>query len=45
MDGLPGGLLWRIESAVLDEPCQLPTAFVARMQEVLPGKLEERLAW
>lgn len=45
MEGRPGGLLWRIESAVLDDPGQLPTAFVARMQEVLPGKLEERLAW
>jgi len=45
MDGRPGGLLWRIESRVLADPGQLPAAFVARMREVLPGKLEERLAW
>lgn len=45
MDGRPGGLLWRIESVVLDDPDQLPTDFAARMQEVLPGKLGERLVW
>lgn len=45
MDGRPGGLLWRIESMVLDGPEQLPAAFTARMQELLPGKLEETLRW
>jgi hypothetical protein len=45
MDGRPGGLLWRIESMVLDDPARLPAHFTARLQELLPGKLEERLAW
>jgi hypothetical protein len=45
MGNRPGGLLWRIDSVVLDDVAQLPTAFVDRMQKLLPGKLSERLTW
>lgn len=45
MEGRPGGVLWRIDSVVLEDPSQLPAAFAARMHELLPGKLEERLEW
>jgi hypothetical protein len=45
MGNRPGGLLWRIDSVVLDDVAQLPTAFVDRLQKLLPGKLSERLSW
>lgn len=45
MQGRPGGLIWRIESAVLDSPAELPASFVARIRRLLPGKLDARLAF
>lgn len=45
MSNRPGGLLWRIDSVVLDDVAQLPAAFIERMQKLLPGKLYERLTW
>lgn len=45
MGNRPGGLLWRVDSVVLDDLSQLPAAFVERMQKLLPGKLQERLTW
>jgi len=45
MSGRPGGLLWRIDSVVLDDIEQLPGVFVERLQKLLPGKLQERLTW
>lgn len=45
MGDRPGGLLWRIDSVVLDDVEQLPVAFVERMEKLLPGKLRQRLTW
>ncbi|MBM4212866.1 MAG: DUF1838 domain-containing protein [Gammaproteobacteria bacterium] len=45
MSGRPGGLLWRIDSVVLDDVEQLSGAFVERMEKFLSGKLHERLTW
>lgn len=45
MGDRPGGLTWRIESVVLEDPGQLPATFVERLARLLPGKLEETLSW
>jgi len=45
MGDRPGGLLWRIDSVVLDDVEQLPVAFVERMEKFVPGKLRQRLTW
>jgi len=41
----PGGLIWRIESMVLDHLEQMPEGLVERLSRVLPGKLQETLQW
>lgn len=41
----PGNLIWRIESSVLREREALPARFLARLRELLPGKLEEPMGW
>jgi hypothetical protein len=41
----PGNLLWRIESTVLHTLEALPAAFLDRMQQLLPGKLDEPMGW
>ncbi len=45
MESRPGNLLWRIESTVLHTADALPAAFRERLQQLLPGKLEEPLGW
>jgi hypothetical protein len=41
----PGHLLWRIESTLLRDVNDLPTAFVAQLERAAPGKLAEPLHW
>ncbi|MCU0761009.1 MAG: DUF1838 domain-containing protein [Steroidobacteraceae bacterium] len=45
MGGLQGNLVWRIEPSVLRSRDELPTRFLARMQQVLPGKIDEAMGW
>jgi Protein of unknown function (DUF1838) len=45
MESRPGNLVWRIESTVLHSVEALPAPFRDRMQQVLPGKLEEPMGW
>jgi hypothetical protein len=41
----PGNLIWRIESTVLHTRDALPAPLLERLQQVLPGKLDEPLGW
>ncbi|MEI2762288.1 DUF1838 family protein [Methanothrix soehngenii] len=45
MRGRPGAMIWRIDGAKLDSMRELPEAFVARSEKLLPGKLSEPLSW
>ena len=45
MESRPGNLLWRIESTVLHTSDALPAALRERMQQRLPGKLDEAMGW
>ena len=43
MAGRPGGVVWRIETLLLEDATQLPARFVDHSERLLPGKLTARL--
>lgn len=45
MGDRPGNLVWRIESSVLRSRDELPARFLERLQQVLPGKIDEPMGW
>ena len=43
MQDRPGGVLWRIDTVLLDDRDQLPRSFIERIDKILPGKLDQKL--
>ena len=43
MQDRPGGVVWRIDTVLLDDRDQLPRSFIERVEKVLPGRLDQKL--